>query len=224
MTIDPSLVLRAPLLQGIGADDACRLLDLLDAREASYRKGALVLQEGEETEVFGMVSSGSLFIEQDDFWGNRNLINRILPGYVFAEAFALSRPHQALGVNVVAETDARVLWLDNRKLFQQEGGTVSPVWNRFIANLIHVLANRNLHFNEKVTHMARRTTREKLLSFLSSQAEKHHGPSFDIPLNRQELADYLGVERSAMSTELGKLRDEGLISFDKRHFVLKERS
>ena len=112
-----------------------------------------------------------------------------------------------------------MLWLNVQNILDADGETEG--WKLvLLRNLLENMAEKNLRFNEKLTHMGKRNTREKLLSYLSAEAQKHGTSEFDIPFSRQQLADYLSVERSAMSTELGKLRDEGMLSFRKNHFCL----
>ena len=166
----------------------------------------------------GLLFSGGLLIVQEDFWGNWNLVAKIGPGDVFAETFACMQ-RRNINVNVIAEEAADVLWLNVQNILNADGETEG--WKLvLLRNLLENMAEKNLHFNEKLTHMGKRNTREKLLSYLSAEAQKHGTSEFDIPFSRQQLADYLSVERSAMSTELGKLRDEGRLSFRKNHFCL----
>jgi len=93
--------------------------------------------------------------------------------------------------------------------------------SRIIRNLLGELAEKNLRFGEKLTHMGQRTTRAKLMSYFSAEAQRLGSYEFDIPFSRQQLADYLAVERSGLSLELGKMRSEGLLDFHKSHFILK---
>ena len=184
----------------------------------SYQKAEYILSAGTSIDCIGMLLSGSASIIQEDFWGNRNMITKISPGQLFAEAFACV-PQSVLNVSVVADTSATVLFLKVQKVL-----TTCPTscvfHSRMIRNLLGELAHKNLLFHEKLTHMAQRTTREKLLSYLSAESVRQGNAVFDIPYNRQQLADYLSVERSAMSHELGKLRDEGILLFQKNHFTL----
>jgi len=124
-----------------------------------------------------------------------------------------------LNVDVFAETAAIVLFLDVQRLITL-CNSACDFHNRVMRNLLFDMAGKNLRFNEKLTHMAQRTTREKLLSYLSAESLRQKSSVFDIAYTRQQLADYLAVDRSAMSNELGKLRDEGILSFRKNHFQL----
>ena len=167
-----------------------------------------------------MVLSGSVHIVKEDFWGNRNIVTEIGPGQIFAESYACT-PGAALGVSVVAAEAAAVMFMNVRRVLTT-CSSACEFHSRLLRNLLSVLAEKNLRFNDKLTHMAQRTTRQKLLSYLSAESMRLGSPEFDITFNRQQLADYLSVDRSAMSGELSKMRDEGLLDFYKSHFRLRQ--
>jgi len=206
------------LFSGMEGAEIRKLLTCLGAQERAYCKDDYLLHAGDASAELGLLLSGSLLVIQEDFWGNRNLMARIMPGQLFAESFACS-PGVPLGVSVVAMEESRVVWMNVQRILTT-CPTACPCHSDVIRRLLMALAEKNLRFNEKLTHMSQRTTRGKLTSYLSAQAQKQGSPSFDIPFSRQELADYLGVERSAMSAELGRLRDDGVLSFQRNHFVL----
>ena len=209
---------NSPFFEGIEETEEEKVLKGLDAHEMTYDKENYILRCGEQVKEMGLLVSGGLLIVQEDFWGNRNLVAKIGPGDVFAETFACMQ-RRNINVNVIAEEAADVLWLNVQNILNADGETEG--WKLvLLRNLLENMAEKNLRFNEKLTHMGKRNTREKLLSYLSAEAHKHGTSEFDIPFSRQQLADYLSVERSAMSTELGKLRDEGRLSFRKNHFCL----
>ena len=199
-----------PLFRGIAAGELPALLDRSSARDVRFAKGELLLHRGETPRSLGLVLEGGVHIIREDFWGNRSIVGLAGPGEIFAESYALAG--KPLAVSVLAATDGRALFLDAGHLSQ-----------RLSANLLALLAEKNLMLTEKMRHMARRTTREKLLSYLSAQALRAGTAEFDIPLDRQQLADFLAVDRSAMSAALGKLRDEGVLEFRKNHFRLLRR-
>lgn len=218
MEISPVLT-TLPLFRGIPAEDLPGLPALADARERRCRKGELLLRRGEKTARLGLVLSGTVHIVREDFWGGREIVGLAGAGDVFAEAYALSG--EPLEVSVLAASDVTALLLAPPPLSATRAE--APGESRFMANLLSLLAQKNLQLTRKMRHMARRTTREKLLSYLSAQALLAGGPEFDIPLDRQQLADFLAVDRSAMSAALGKLRTEGVLEFRKNHFRLLER-
>ena len=153
-------------------------------------------------------------------WGNRNIMAKIAPGQIFAEAFACTR--SVLNVSVVADTPSAVLFMHIENMIAACAGD-SLLHSRVVYNLLSAFAQRNLYLNEKLTHMAQRTTREKLLSYLSAESARQNAAAFTIPYNRQQLADYLSVDRSAMSNALCKLRDQGVLRFKGKHFILCEK-
>lgn len=165
-----------------------------------------------------MVLSGCALVVQEDIWGNRNILSRTTPGQTYAAAFACA-PSSVSNVSVVTETPTAVLFLNVKRLL-----TVCPSacahHSRIIRNLLSDLAGKNLLLNEKLTHIAQRTTRAKLMSYLSAEAQRRGAVEFDIPFSRQQLADFLAVERSGLSLELGKMKKEGLLDYHKEHFVL----
>lgn len=213
MEISPWII-KSPLFRDIAPADLTLLLAGGDARERRYRKGELLLHSGGRTERLGLVLSGRIHIVQEDFWGNRTIVGLVEPGDVFAESYALSG--EPMEVSVLAAGDAEVLFLGIGAMSGMDGA----FQEQLIKNLMALMAEKNLRLTRKMRHMARRTTREKLLSYLSAQALLAGGPEFDIPLDRQQLADFLAVDRSAMSAALGRLRDEGALEFRKNHFRL----
>ncbi|MDY5612034.1 Crp/Fnr family transcriptional regulator [Dysosmobacter sp.] len=200
----------SPLFRDIPAGELPALLNQAAAREVRFAKGELLLHRGETPRSLGLVLAGGVHIIREDFWGNRSIVGLAGPGEIFAESYALAE--KPLEVSVLAAADGRALFLDAGHLSE-----------RLSANLMALLAEKNLMLTAKMRHMARRTTREKLLSYLSAQALRAGTAEFDIPLDRQQLADFLAVDRSAMSAALGKLRDEGVLEFRKNHFRLLRR-
>ena len=197
-----------PLFRGIPAGELPVLLAQASAKKVRFQKGDLLLRRGDVTRRLGLVLEGTVHIIREDFWGNRSIVGLAGPGEVFAESYALAG--EPLEVSVLAAAPGAALFLE------ADGLTDA----RLTANLLHLLARKNLMLTRKMRHMARRTTRDKLLSYLSAQALAAGSSEFDIPMDRQQLADYLAVDRSAMSAALGKLRDEGVLTFRKNHFRL----
>ena len=209
----------APLFSGISGEELTAMLSCLAARIDTFPKGARLLRAGDAAEEVGLVLAGSVLIVQEDIWGNRNILSKAGPGQSFAAAYACA-PGSVLNVSVVTESPVTLMLLNVKRVLN-----VCPAacthHSRIIRNLLGELAEKNLRFSEKLTHMGQRTTRSKLMSYFSAEAQRLGQYEFDIPFSRQQLADYLAVERSGLSLELGKMRGEGLIDFHKNHFVLK---
>ena len=207
------------LFSGISEEELAPMLSCLGARTEAFPKEAFLLRVGDTAESIGVVLSGSVLILQEDLWGNRNILSKVSPGQVYAAAFACA-PGAVLNVSVITETPATVMLLNVRRILTVCSSACEH-HNRIIRNLLAELAEKNLLQNEKLTHMGQRTTRNKLMSYLSAEAQRLGRYEFDIPFSRQQLADYLAVERSGLSLELGKMQRDGLLTFRKNHFVLK---
>ena len=207
------------LFSGITEEELEGMLGCLQAKSVRFPKDAYILRAGDPVDSLGILVFGSALIIQEDFWGNRNILSSISAGQSFAETFACA-PGTALNVDVVTQAPSDVLFLNVRRILEL-CPSACAYHSRLIRNLLSDLAGKNLYFNEKITHLGQRTTRAKLLSYLSAEARRHGCAEFDIPFSRQQLADYLSVERSGLSAELGKLRAEGLLEFHRNHFLLK---
>ena len=213
-------VLRSSqLFSGVSEEELTAMLTCLGAEKRSFPKEAFLLRSGDTAESIGLVLSGSVLVIQEDIWGNRNILCKAGPGQTFAAAYACA-PGSVLNVSVEAESAVTAMFLHIRRVLSVCPSACSH-HSRIIRNLLGELAEKNLRLNEKLTHMGQRTTRAKLMSYFSAEAQRRGGYEFDIPFSRQQLADYLGVERSGLSLELGKMRDEGLLDFHKSHFLLK---
>ena len=213
------VIRSSQLFSGISESELTAMLSCLRAEKKDFPKEAFVLRAGDTAESIGLVLSGSVLVIQEDIWGNRNILSKAGPGQSFAAAFACA-PGSVLDVSVIAETPVTVLFLNVKRVLNVCPSACAH-HSRIIRNLLGELAEKNLRFSEKLTHMGQRTTRAKLMSYFSAEAQRLGKYEFDIPFSRQQLADYLAVERSGLSIELGKMRDEGLLDFHKNHFVLK---
>lgn len=195
------------------------MLSCLETREERFPKDTFLLRTGDTAESIGLVLSGSVLVVQEDIWGNRNILSKAGPGQTFAATYACA-PGSLLNVSVLAETPVTAMFLNVKRVLNVCPSACEH-HSRIIRNLLGELAEKNLRFGEKLTHMGQRTTRAKLMSYFSAEAQRLGTYEFDIPFSRQQLADYLAVERSGLSLELGKMRSEGLLDFHKSHFILK---
>ena len=214
-----SVIRSSQLFSGISEDELEAMLNCLDTRKTSFPKDTFLLRVGDTAESIGFVLSGSVLVIQEDIWGNRNILSKAGAGQTFAAAYACA-PGSVLNVSVVAETAVTVMFLNVKRVLDICPSACAH-HSRIIRNLIGELAAKNLRFGEKLTHMGQRTTRAKLMSYFSAEAQRLGSYEFDIPFSRQQLADYLAVERSGLSLELGKMKNDGLLDFHKNHFVLK---
>lgn len=196
----------APLFSGISGEELTAMLSCLAARIETFPKGARLLRAGDAAEEVGLVLAGSVLIVQEDIWGNRNILSKAGPGQTFAEVFACA-PGTVLNVSVEAESAVTVMFLRVKRILSV-CSSACVYHGRIIGNLLGELAEKNLLLNEKLTHMGQRTTRAKLMSYLSAEAQRRGSYEFDIPFSRQQLADYLGVERSGLSLEMESIAYE----------------
>ena len=206
------------LFQDIASSDIPGLLACLGANLRSFKKQQQILSEGDPADRLGILLTGNAAIVSQDIYGNRSILASVQPGQLFAESFACSGT-EFLPVSVVAGEDAAALLIDSRRI-TQSCSNACGFHNQMIYNLLQAVAARSLEFHQKLEITARRTTREKLMAYLLSQAKAAGSKEFTIPYDRQELADYLGVERSAMSAEISKLRADGILNCNRSHFTL----
>lgn len=217
-TADISIISESPLFMGMSETEIRERLYLLKAERKSYAKEAVIYHSGDRIGTFGLVLQGCVQIIQADFWGNQHILARIEAGQVFAETYACVG--EPLMVDVTAAEPSEILFLNASVLFAADGATVSGR-NIMADNLLRISMRKNLMLSRRICHTTPKTIRERLLSYLSYCVVQAGKSAFDIPYDRQGLADYLSVERSALSKELGKMRREGIIDFQKNHFILK---
>lgn len=212
------LLLQNPLFAGISREDLTGLLGCLGAKVIDIQKSDPVFLEGDQAGFAGLVLEGSVQVVRDDFYGNRSLMTVAEPGELFAEAFACAGM-ETMPVSGYALKPSKVLRMECRKMLTVCSNACC-FHNTLIKNLLQVVVNKNLQLSKKIQFMSRKTTREKLMEYLLDQAKQKGSAEFTIALDRQALADYLGVERSAMSAELSKLRRNGILEYTGPHFHL----
>lgn len=213
-----AILKSCPLFDGIDGQDMNAMLGCLGGRVLQVRKNQTVLAEGEKAEFVGIVLKGSAQIVKEDYFGNRSIVARVGVGEMFGESFACAGV-SALPVSVVAVEDGSVMLIDCHRITVSCSNACS-FHSRMIFNLLKIVATKNLIFNQKIEVTSKRTTRQKLMTYLLLQAKQHGSNAFTIPYDRQALADFLEVERSAMSAEIGKLRKEGVLETERNYFKL----
>lgn len=213
-------LIETPLFQGMAEAEAKAVLHCLQGVCRSYQKGEAVYRAGDRATALGLLLSGSVHIESGDAWGNRTILSSVGPGQVFAETYACVQ-QMPLMVDVVAAENCEILFLQIEKVLTTCPDTCG-YHARLLRNLLSVLALKNLNLTHKIFHTSPKSIREKLSSYLSFQAVRQGSRRFQIPFNRQQLADYLGVDRSALSNTLRKMQQEGLLMFEKNAFCLLE--
>ncbi len=207
-----------PLFQGIDRQELGAALGCLRARVSPLARGEAALREGDPANYVGIVLTGRLQILRTDFFGNRSILAHLVPGELFGESFACAGVKEA-PVTVAATEASQVMLIDCLRI-THPCGSQCPFHQQMILNLLRIVAAKNLVFHQKIEVTSKRTTREKLMAYLTLQAKGQGSLEFDIPYDRQELADYLEVDRSGLSAEIGKLRRQGVIEADRSRFKL----
>ena len=190
---------KIPLFYGVKPEEVASILHCLSGQIRSFSKGEMIFCAGESITSVGIVLEGSVHIEIDDFWGSKNILNHVGPGQLFGEAYACS-PSEPLMVNVVSVTPSQILFLDVPKILHTCEKPCSH-HQQMIENLLRIMATNNLQLSRRILHTTPKTIRERLLAYLSYQELLTGSPEITIAFNRQQLADYLSVDRSALSKE-----------------------
>lgn len=209
---------KCRLFDKIEDENLIKTLACLGAKIVSFDKKYTIFSEGSRAKYIGIMLSGSAQIIQIDYYGNRTILSNINVTEVFAEAFACAET-QALPVEVIANEPCEVMLIDCYSILHTCNNNCD-FHRQLIFNLMKDLAQKTLTFHQKIEITSKRTTREKLMTYLLLYAKKTGKSEFDIPFNRQELADYLEVDRSGLSAEISKLRQEGILKNHKNHFEL----
>ena len=217
--MDYELISQTALFQGCSPSETEKLLHGLKTFTKKYKKGAPVYLAGTPVTDVGIVLYGTVQIENNDLWGNKNIISLARAGEVFAEAYACI-PDEPMMVDVIAMEEAEILFLNVAELFRLAAAGKGE-YSHLIHNMTMISARKNLLLSRRILHTSSKKIRGRLLSYLSHQAELQGSRYIDIPLNRQQLADYLSLDRSALSKELAKMKQDGLLDYHKNSFVLK---
>lgn len=218
--MDTRQLQQSMLFRGMTELEITKALQVLEAHEKSFQKGETLLIAGTITERMGLVLEGSVTIESNDAWGSRTIISHVGQGQVFAETYALLENEPML-VDVTASEDCRVLFLRSGRI-QSLKNSLEPWPLKYITNLLTISMHKNLILSGRSFHTAPKTIRGRVMAYLNSVSLQKHSREFDIPFDRQQLADYLNLERSALSKELGKMQKDKLIFCKKNHFLIRQ--
>ena len=216
--MDKELLKKSIVFHGMTDDELTAALAALRAFEKDYVKDEVIMHAGSTTDMMGLVLEGSVRIETNDMWGNRTILSHVGKGQVFAETYAMVK-NETLLVDAAANKNCRILMLNVGSL--DSYGQDSSMWRlKLISNILHISMQKNLMLSGRSFHTSPKSIRGRVTAYLSSVSLQEGANEFDIPFDRQQLADYLNVERTALSKELGKMQQDGLISTRKRHFKL----
>ena len=206
------------MFNGINESEIEGMLKCLNARTMLYKKNEYILRNGETVNSIGMVLEGLALVEKEDIWGNRTIISEISPGSLYAESYACLSKLPA-EISVIASDNTTVMLFDIRRILTTCSSSCG-FHTKLIQNLLYTIAQKNVLLTKKMEYISKKTIKEKLLAYLSSEAMKAGSPTFNIPFNRQELADFLSVDRSALSSEISRLQKKGIISCRKNAFTI----
>lgn len=209
---------NSPIFTGMQEEEILHTLECQRPQILKYEKGDYIFREGEKLQKFGLILLGSVYIIKEDIWGNRTILAKMEEGQPFGESFAFMNK-ETLSFGVIASEKTVVAFLNVKNIL----GVCSKACfshTQLIHNLLQVMAEANQVLMKKIEHTSQKTTRNKLLSYLSDESKRQKSLKFEIPFNRQQLAEYLNVDRSAMSVELSKLRDEGILKFERNSFTI----
>lgn len=216
-----SFLEKTALFAAMSSDEILSALQVLSAKEKSYRRGETILYAGDLTDFLGLIIKGSVTVENNDMWGNRVILSHVAEGQFFAETYAIL-PNEPLQVDVVADEDCEILFLKISNISKYN--RIYEGWiSKLVFNLLTISVHKNLALSNRSFHTAPKTIRGRVMSYLNSISLLKHSTEFDIPFDRQQLADYLNLDRSALSKELGKMQRDGLIAVNKNHFILRIR-
>lgn len=218
--MDVSKIKNTILFRRMSEKEISDALEGLRAVTKKYKKGATILHAGSVTKRMGLVLEGSVTIENNDVWGNRTIFSHVGKNQFFAETYGLLANEPML-VDVVANEDCNILFLSIGSLgrgFPDQESWIAKIMN----NLLIISTQKNLTLSGRIFHTAPKTIRGRVMSYLNSVSIQKGMTEFDIPFDRQQMADYLNLDRTALSKELRKMKDDGLIDFHKNHFHLKE--
>ncbi len=216
--MDCAFLSRTALFKGATQEEVAAMLTCLNARERTFAKGERIFRMGDTPREVGLVLGGSVRVENTDAWGNVTVLSRMGAGQMFAEAYACA-PGVPMLVDAVAAQDCSVLFLDVGKIMTPCPHACTH-HALVVRNLLGAVARKNIRLSQRALHTSPKTIRGKVLAYLSTQAAQAGSRAFEIPFNRQEMADYLGVDRSALSAELSRMQRDGLIATRRNHFEL----
>ena len=206
------------LFKNINEEETAKISKLGDFNINEYEKDEYIYHRGDTVKKMGIILSGEILILKEDYWGNQNIVANLTKGNLFAEIFSIIK-NETLNVSVVPNTKAKILFININKILNEKKQTKETII--FTQNLLRIISRKTLMLNKKIEYLSKRNIKEKILSFLSDQSQLKGSKSFYISFNRQQMADFLAVDRSALSRELAKIQKEGLIEYNKNHFILK---
>ncbi len=210
--------LYSPIFRNMTPGELEQMIRVARTREMTYQREDIIFHAGDAVREIGIVQSGSVRIENIDLWGNRSILSNVPRGHVFAETYAIS--HEPMMVDAVAAEECRILFLDMDVLLDEQN-VREPWYLKLLRNMVQISTQKNLVLSSRIFCTSAKTIRSRLFTYFSMLSVRSGSTTIQVPFNRQQMADYLNLDRTALSKELGKMRDEGLIDFHKNTFHLR---
>ena len=212
-----STLKSCPLFLGLDENDISKALECICMYKKEYKKNEYVFRLGDKMKYLGVLAKGSIFLEKEDFLGNKTIISPIFENDVFGASFYNER--NSLPFNILCSEKSTILFLDIDKAFNTSKSCCCLVY-KIYKNFVDLILIKNINMNKKLIHISERTIRNKIISYLTEESIRSKSNEFYIPFNRQQLADYLCVDRSALSSELSKMQKENIINYNKNYFKI----
>ena len=206
------------LFRDMSRQDIEDALDCLNVYKRSYHKGEQIYRAGSSTSFIGLIYKGSVIVERNDLWGNRSILTSFSEGDFFGEAYAFN-PDAVIPVDIIANEETTVFFLEVGRI-ASHSCNAPRITHKLVVNLLQISLQKNMYLSNRSFLLSAHTMREKILGYLNTAALQNRSREFDIPFDRQQLADFLNIERSALSKELSKMQKEGIIEYRKNHFRL----
>ena len=207
------------IFDNIAQENREAMLKCINAYTKEFTKGDFVLSSEDSPMLMGVLQRGSVHMVTEDMWGSRSLLCMQEPGDLMGETFACAR-EENYTIGYQAVSDCQVLFMDFGRVMHT-CDMMCAFHHRLIENMVKMIAAKNLEFIKKIDVMSKMHMREKILTLLSQYAAAAGSQTFVMPMGRVRMAEYLCVDRSAMSRELAKMAEEGLIEFEHSRFTLK---
>lgn len=217
----PAMLGKTTLFHGLTEDEIAEALDIMRAHTRSYEKGDIILHAGSTTENVSFVLDGSVILENNDIWGNRSILGLVSVSGFFGEVYAML-PGEPLLIDASANEATEILFMNIREIM--ENIIPHSSWQlKFIRNLMMISVHKNLKLSSRAFHTAPKTVRGRVMAYLNTVSLRAGSQSFTIPFDRQQMADYLSVDRTALSKELGRMKKDGILDFNRSHFTIKKK-
>lgn len=207
-------VAQSPLMAGI--TNVKKMLDCFGAKKRKFPKDAEIVGYGDDAAIV-IITKGSAYAVNEDYFGNRNIINLIDTKNQYGVAFVYSG--HAVTTRLIAAETCEAVIINGERLHKACENNCAD-HTTFLYNALTVVSRASVNYLEKIEHLSRRSLRDKIMSFLIAQSIKCSSNEFCIPFSRQELADYLAADRSALSAELSRMKADGIIDYNMRCFKL----